>query len=286
MYEVANGLMEIFSILFQGYCLQYFYGGFLESRMHDRRINGLVVTALYGLLRLGMGILLPENYGGIGIFAKLAVVVCMISVVALVFYRVAGKICIFLIVAFMAVSEISVFLAYTVGQIVVALIPLWDWCMEKGYIVSDGVFSVLINATVVGTTVLRFLAVTAFLYYPLKSVVRFFREKNFCISSMELLFLTVPSLTGVLICSLLRTILLTIEDGVQKQIYDRYPSLIIIVPAILLLSLVAIVFGVKLFQDMVCWNREKSNRIILEKQVSSLQEHMGEMERVYSGVRG
>ena len=58
------------------------------------------------------------------------------------------------------------------------------------------------------------------------------------------------------------------------------------VPAVLLLSFLSILFGVKLFQDMIYWNREKSSRIILEKQVSSLQEHMGEMERVYSGIRG
>ena len=286
MYEVVNGLLEIFSALFQGYCLQYFYGSFMESRIHDRRINRLAVTALYGLIRLGIGIFLPQNYGGFGIFAKLALVVCIMSMIALVFYRAAGKICIFLIVVFMAVSEISVFLAYTAGQIGEALIPLWNWCMEKGYIESDDVFSVLINATVIGTTILNFLALIIFLYYPLKSVVRFFRQKTYRIGSTGLLFLTVPSLTGVLICSLLRTILLTMEDGVQKQIYDRYPSLIIIVPSILLLSLVSIVFGVKLFQDMACWNREKSSRVILEKQVTSLQEHMGEMERVYSGVRG
>lgn len=44
--------------------------------------------------------------------------------------------------------------------------------------------------------------------------------------------------------------------------------------------------GVKLFQDMIYLNREKSSRIILEKQVESLKEHMEEMERIYSGIRG
>ncbi len=63
-------------------------------------------------------------------------------------------------------------------------------------------------------------------------------------------------------------------------------NLAVMVPAVLLLSFLSILFGVKLFQDMIYWNREKSSRIILEKQVSSLQEHMGEMERVYSGIRG
>lgn len=38
--------------------------------------------------------------------------------------------------------------------------------------------------------------------------------------------------------------------------------------------------------DMICWNREKSGRLILENQIGSLQEHMEEMERIYSGIRG
>ncbi len=89
-----------------------------------------------------------------------------------------------------------------------------------------------------------------------------------------------------MVCTLLRVTINAAESGAPELLYDRYPSLIIIVPVILLLLLFSIVSGVKLFQDMICWNREKSSRIILEKQVSSLQEHMGEMERVYSGIRG
>ena len=70
------------------------------------------------------------------------------------------------------------------------------------------------------------------------------------------------------------------------MLYDRYPILVIVIPAILLLSLLSILYGVKLFQDMIYWNREKSGRIVLENQISSLQEHMEEMERIYSGIRG
>ena len=36
---------------------------------------------------------------------------------------------------------------------------------------------------------------------------------------------------------------------------------------------------------MIDLSREKSNRIILEKQIGSMQENMEEMERIYSGVR-
>ena len=37
---------------------------------------------------------------------------------------------------------------------------------------------------------------------------------------------------------------------------------------------------------MIDRNREKSSRIILEKQVGGMQEHIAELERMYSGIRG
>ena len=78
MYEVASGLLEIFSVMFQGYCLQYFFGSFLEGRLRNRRINGLIATVLYGVLRLGVGIFLPKGYGSLGTFVKLAAIICFL----------------------------------------------------------------------------------------------------------------------------------------------------------------------------------------------------------------
>lgn len=286
MYEAVSVLLEIVSAMFQGYCLQYFYGSFLDGRIRNRRINGLAAAALYGVLRLGAGAFLPQGYGSLGTFVRLAVTAGIIAVVNYVFYRTGGKMRFFLIVVFMAVSEISVFLAYTFGQIGDVLIALWGWCMEKEYIASASILSVFTHVTVIGINVLVFMVSAIVMYFLLKGVAKAFQEKSYGIGNTELLFLITPSLMGVLVCSLFRVILLTMEDGTPKQIYDRYPSLIAIVPAILILSLLSIVFGVRLFQDMIYRNREKSSRVILEKQVSSLQEHMGEMERVYSGIRG
>ena len=80
--------------------------------------------------------------------------------------------------------------------------------------------------------------------------------------------------------------MLTLEDKVSKMLYDRYPILTIVLPAILLLSLLSILYGVKLFQDMVYRNKAKSERVILKNQVKNMQEHMEEMERIYSEIRG
>ena len=53
MYEVVSGLLEVFSAMFQGYCLQYFFGSFLETRIRKCHA-GLLTVVLYAVLKLGV----------------------------------------------------------------------------------------------------------------------------------------------------------------------------------------------------------------------------------------
>ena len=286
MYEVVSGLLEVFSAMFQGYCLQYVFGSFLETRIRNRRISVLAVTALYGALRLGTGFFLPKGYTSFWVFVRLAVILCIISVTALAFYRAIGKMALFLIVTFMAVGEMSFFLAHMLFELGNHLFRLWDWCLGNGYISSLEFYNCIASITLIGNQILFYAIGAAVLYFTLRRVVQDYREKEYAVHRTELLFILTPGLAGLLVCTLLRITIDTAENGVPEMLHDRYPSLMVIMPVILLLLLFSVMFGVKLFQDMICWNREKSSRIILEKQVSSLQEHMGEMERVYSGIRG
>ena len=212
-------------------------------------------------------------------------ILCIISVTALVFYRAIGKIALFIIVTFMAVGEMSFFLAHMLFELGNHLFRLWDWCLGNGYI-SLEFYNCIASITLIGNQILFYAIGAAVLYFTLRRVVQDYREKEYAVHKTELLFILTPGLAGLMVCTLLRITIDTAENGAPETLYDRYPSLMVIMPVILLLLLFSVMFGVKLFQDMICWNREKSSRIILEKQVSSLQEHMGEMERVYSGIRG
>ena len=183
-------------------------------------------------------------------------------------------------------SEMSVFLAHIFFELGSHLFQLWGWCLENGYISPLEFYNLVINIITIGNQILFHVIGAVLLYFTMRKVVRDYREKDYAIHRTELLFILTPGLAGLMVCTLLRITIDTAENGVPEMLYDRYLSLMVIMPVILLLLLFSIMFGVKIFQDMICWNREKSSRIILEKQVSSLQEHMGEMERVYSGIRG
>ena len=60
MYKMADVLYAVLTV-FQGYCLQYFLGSFLERRMKGRW-NGLCVAALYVVLRMVVMWVSPPGY--------------------------------------------------------------------------------------------------------------------------------------------------------------------------------------------------------------------------------
>ena len=167
-----------------------------------------------------------------------------------------------------------------------SVVDIWNWCVERGIITSDRALMLTLNGSILAVQILQYLVIALLFYVSLRKIVRDFKEKDYEIRRTELLFLLTPSAAGLFVCLLLRIIMVTLEDKVPKMLYDRYPILTIVLPAILLLSLLSILYGVKLFQDMVYRNKAKSERVILKNQVKNMQEHMEEMERIYSEIRG
>ncbi len=285
VYSIVSGILEVVIAMLEGCCMQYFFGSFLDNRLFRGRRNGVLAAGLYGGGKLVLRLVLPTNNESIRIVARQVLVFLLLFALAMCFYKAVRGITAFLIVTYMAVSEISFFLAYMVLQIGNHLFALWTVSFEQGYITSLEAFVNILEVTEHGLLTLMSAVFIAILYVSLKKIVQDYREKDYTIRRTELLFILTPGMVGLLICILLRIIMITVENEVPKLLYDKYPLLAWIVPAILLLSLLSILYGVKLFQNMIYLNREKNSRIILEKQIGSMQEHIQETERIYSGIR-
>lgn len=288
MYSLIDFIFTVFTVVFvllQGYCLQFFLGSFLESRTKSR-LHGFYVTAAFGLSRLCIYWLPTTGYESVKTVWKTALSLCILLVIAMCFYKAFHVVTLFLVAAFRAIADISAFVVLILlDKPVDKLLMVWNLCIKKGIITSEKTFETVINVSVVGNQIFREAAVVLLLYLSLKRIVCNYREKDYAIQRTELLSILTPAVISLLLCALLRTILFTVEENGVEMVYDKYPLLLVILPAILLLSLLSILYGVKLFQDTVYLNRERSNRIVLEKQIGSMQEHITEMERIYSGIR-
>ena len=290
MYKTME-LLYMAVVLFQGYCLQYFLGSFLESRWKGRW-NGLCMAVLYAAGLYGLSRVFHQDsvlrYDGYWETVwKMALSLCILFVLAMCFYKALRPVSAFLVITFQAVADISryvtVILLSKMGD---SVIDIWNWCVERGIITSDRALMLTLNGSILAVQILQYLVIALLFYVSLRKIVWDFKEKDYEIHRTELLFLLTPSAAGLFVCLLLRIIMVTLEDKVPQMLYDRYPILTIVLPAILLLSLLSILYGVKLFQDMVYRNKAKSERVILKNQVKNMQEHMEEMERIYSEIRG
>lgn len=296
MAERITFIFEMAAFLGQGYCLYCFLGGFLEDRFSvgrlfsvgDRLFGKRITRFLLPLCWGGMRILCyelssPGSESMRGVYRLLLQGICL-PLFAFCFYRVGKRITVFLLVTFLALSEICFFLSYMIMNLSA---PVLEWETElftAGYI-EAAFFESLLRFTAAALQIACCVLWIVLLAVSLRKVVGVFREKAYAMHTTELLFILTPSLVGLLLCVLLRIIMITVENGMPALLYDRYPILQILVPAILLLSLLSIFYSVKLFQDMISLNREKSSRIVLEQQVETLQENTREMERLYAGAR-
>lgn len=285
MFDVFSQCLQIIVALVQGYLLQYFLGSFLESRYLHGKWNRLGVMASCVAMTVLQDNCLPQDYGSARFIGKTILSLVVFFVIALCFYKAMRAITVFLVVTFLAVSDICFFIAYTFMRL-----GAWfsDWQVElygQGYFSSYKTFLMVLEISLMAVSILMEVMYLVMLYCSLRRIIAAFGEKDYIIQKKELYFLLTPSLVGLLLCILLRIMMITVEDEIPQLLYDRYPAFVVLIPAIMILALLSILYGVQLFQDMVILNRERNNRIVLEKQIDHMQEHVREMERVYAGVR-
>ncbi|MDE7303005.1 MAG: GHKL domain-containing protein [Oscillospiraceae bacterium] len=286
MYDAANIFFAVL-LIFQGYCIQYFYGSFLESRIKSS-LNGLCAAVIYIAARAAIWELLPSDYESYKTsFFRSLIIAGTLFIIAVLMYKGFRAVTIFLVITFQAVTDISSFISVIISdKISDAIFDNIVKYVQYGNFRSERDIEIKLNVYIIGVRLIQFLIIMLLIYFTLKIIVRDFKEKKYSISRTELLFLITPSAVGLMICIFLRIILITAEDGATQMLYERYPAVYVVVPAILLLSLLSVLFDVKLFQDMIHLNAEKSSRIILEQQIDGLQTHIEEMERIYSDMRG
>ena len=295
MAEKVTLICEIAAFWGQGCCLHLFFRSFLACRIPggrlfygrgipESRVCGVLVTVCWGILKSVLYELTPIGSESMSGFYKLLLQGAFLWIIAFCFYEAEKKITVFLIVTFLASSEISFFTGYMILNL---SSPVLDWearLFAKGRI-GVSAFEILLHVTAALLQILCCALWILLLAFSLRKVAGAFREKDYAMHRTELLFILTPPLMGLLLCALLRIIMVTVENGMPALLYDRYPVLRFLVPAIMLLSFLSIFYSVKLFQDMISLSREKSSRAVLEQQIETLQGHTREVERLYEGVR-
>lgn len=284
-FIISNGIIMVPLYFVQGYLLAYFCGNFVDERLKSSRWNKGTVTVLFFLLRYVFWRWGPDNWTAEAAVGYLIWILGITVILVFGFYRASYGITAFLTVTSAAINECSGMIAHTFLQMEMKLLGgFWVWCVECEYIRFKTFLIVMEVSGIVAVLLCDTLA-AALMYIFLKKVIKTFQQKDYEIHRTELLFLLTPGMTSLLSCVLLRTIMLPTESGTVKELYNSHPLLVPVVPAIMLLCMMSVCYSVKLFQDMIRLNRERNSRVVLEKQIGNMQEHITEIERLYSGIR-
>lgn len=298
MYNAILEIVEVAVDLFWGWCLCCFCGRFLRlKRMKDanaartpsRKLfrNGWPMWFFWAVLKWLMGHMAEPAaivYDTGAMIVKNMLLYGALYLFLRIFYEGRRGALLFSFVTFVAVSEISRFLAY-------AVTPLGNWLNDLVYrmleedIADLNSYFLLIVTNNFVMQIFMYMIFLGCLYGTLYQVGKAFRGSDPGYDRAELRFLLLPGCIGTVFCLFLRILLMTMEEGRPRFLYDSYPLTMGVVPVMLLLCLCSILYSVKLSRELRELHEERNRSVILEQQMESMEEHLRETERVYAGVR-
>ncbi|MCM1459687.1 MAG: ATP-binding protein [Bacteroides sp.] len=282
---MAEYIMEMLSILlylFEGYCIQFFFGRFAEPKLRRLRNAQWAAGIVWILIRIADGALFRGT-------DSVTLVEVLLFNMAVLFAFCAGwykgniQTKIFLVIQFISLRELAFWTGYSflyVGN------GLMDFLAEKAVNTAWMEYiPVAVNALACISVAFVAAIEGILLLASIRKIVSccHFREKGRM--GREVVFYLLPAVAGVLVAVLVRLLVITVTDGVPVMLYDRYPALYLIIPMTAAVLLGAIVFSFRIYQDMAALQEERAEKIILENQVTQMQSSMVEMEHLYDGIR-
>ncbi len=287
---IPINLMTTLQILIdpvEGYYLQQYYGSFSQGKPSSTVFKGILVILCYTVFQYVKKQILPGSHSPWKIATDLLLTLCFLLLLTICLYRDLGIFRIFLAVGFMAIREAGRIIALILPYLTTLPTSFPGWRQIYGHTVSEQNAFFFVLLTVHGMWILIYGFRVLILHVSLNSIRKQFHEGPPSVNPAELQYLLLPALTASCINLLLNLILFRSDHcGKEVFLFDLYPVLRLFVPILLLLSLVSVLYGVRLFQRMAALRQEQNGQAVLEEQLKSMQEYLQEEQRIQSGIRG
>ena len=283
MAEWVMGLISVLLCLFEGYCIQSFFGGFAVPKLCRIRNAGWAAGIAWIVIRAFSEGLFSDT-DSVSLIMELLFTFCTLFVFCVCWYQGNVLLKIFLAVQFISLRELSFWTGYSLiyigNEMIEALAHKAGIGMASAeYLpVAAGILSCFVVA-LVGA------ARCALLFVSTRKIAGSYCSKQRGRMGKEVAFYLLPSVAGTLVSVLVRLLLITVTDGTPVLLYEKYPALYLIIPMTALVLLGAVVFSFRIYQDMAVLQEERAEKIVLENQITQMQSSMVEMEHLYDGIR-
>ncbi len=110
-------------------------------------------------------------------------------------------------------------------------------------------------------------------------------RKELHLGVWETFCLLLIPVTGILVGSILFTMLIGVKDGVIFQLYEQHPLFIGLVPLVAGMFYAGTLVSIFSYQEMARLQEEKNTYFLEKQQIRAMQERMEEVEGFYTGIR-
>lgn len=183
---------------------------------------------------------------------------------------------IFLAITFFSIRWLTVAMAGRLDDLVTKALVFRNMSAEKVWL-QYGLY--------VGTRVLDIVLCIAFIAVAIGLINKAYIYKKDEMSVKEMVMLIIPSLVGVTGYGILQYYLMIYERDTGKNLIDTYGFYGALSFLHYLISIVAILFVIVMFQNWKEMQEEQRGQELVLNQISDMKKHIGEVEKLYRDIR-
>ena len=281
MYKVIEPFIEAAAYIINGYCLCMLFGKFGERRIKRSVCSNILIIAAWcaanALIRY---FVFPDsNYTLEKSLLSFLFHVCAIYMIASCFYKNRQVIHLFLTLLFIALLYVFSEIGYSVRLFLVDGLERLTWYIEAFHNVEA------VKLMVDFIYCLTDAAVVALFYFSIKVLVKNHNQPTEGRTTKELIAYMLPAILGSLVSVALYFVLLMINEQRHILEYDNYREIYLFIIIVFVAVWLIILYGFRIQEEMMNLQEERTQKSVLENQISQMQNSMLEMECFYENVR-
>lgn len=102
----------------------------------------------------------------------------------------------------------------------------------------------------------------------------------------QLIFLLFPSLIGLLLCMIIRSLMMSVDGHDIKSLFDIRPEMNFLIPCASLLCIIMIVIAARMLRKLIDENNKQIELKVYQDRLKEMEHHIGEIENLYAGIWG
>lgn len=131
-----------------------------------------------------------------------------------------------------------------------------------------------------------FVLALLFLAYQVVKFIKKYLDIREDYEKSQLIFLLFPSLIGLLLCMIIRSLMISVDGYNIQSLFDVRPEMNFLIPCASLLCIIMIIIAARMLRKLIDESNKQIELKVYQDRLKEMEQHIGEIENLYSGIRG